>query len=155
VAEETAPRGSAFELGTDGSQVVVVGYDGSPTSQRAAAYAAGLARREGARLVVVHAMAPPVLAVLVPDQPWPLEEALTDRSEHLRGQVEESAAHVGVRAEFLAVRGDPVAELTRVATDVRADVVVVGASARAAHRLAGSVGSRLVRAARWPVVVVP
>jgi hypothetical protein len=82
-----------------------------------------------------------VLAVLVPDQPWPLEEALTDRSEHLRGQVVESAAHAGIRAEFLAVRGDPVAELTRVATDLRADVVVVGASARAAHRLAGSVGS--------------
>ncbi|MGY1690791.1 universal stress protein [Geodermatophilus sp. SYSU D01105] len=155
MAEETAPRGSAFELGTDGARVVVVGFDGSPTSLRAGAYAAGLARREGARLVAVHVMTPPVLALLVPDQPWPLEEAMADRTAHLRGEVEAGAAHAGVPAEFVAVRGEPFAELTRIATELRADVVVVGASARTAHRLAGSVGSRLVRTGRWPVVIVP
>jgi hypothetical protein len=38
---------------------------------------------------------------------------------------------------------------------LRTDAVVVGASARMAHRLAGSLAVRLVKAGRWPVTVVP
>jgi nucleotide-binding universal stress UspA family protein len=38
---------------------------------------------------------------------------------------------------------------------VPADAVVVGASAHAGHRLVGSLAVRLVKAARWPVTVVP
>jgi hypothetical protein len=37
-------EGGAFELGTDGPKVILVGVDDSVTSLRAAAYAAGLAR---------------------------------------------------------------------------------------------------------------
>lgn len=36
-----------FELGTDGPLSILVGVDGSTTSQRAGWYAAGLARRQG------------------------------------------------------------------------------------------------------------
>jgi nucleotide-binding universal stress UspA family protein len=53
------------------------------------------------------------------------------------------------------VRGEPAAGLCRLATQLRADLVVVGASARVGHRLLGSLGNRLVRSGRWPVVVVP
>ncbi len=38
---------------------------------------------------------------------------------------------------------------------ILAGVDVVGASEQAGHRLIGSVASRLVRAGRWPVTVVP
>ena len=44
----------SFELGTDGPSAIVVGVDGSATSLRAGAYAAGLARRQRARLVAVY-----------------------------------------------------------------------------------------------------
>ena len=43
-----------FEFGNDGPSVVMVGVDGSETSLRAGAFAAGLARREGSRLVCVY-----------------------------------------------------------------------------------------------------
>jgi hypothetical protein len=42
-----------FEFGTDGPSLIVVGVDGSRTSLRAAAYAAGLARRQHSRLLVI------------------------------------------------------------------------------------------------------
>ena len=35
------------------------------------------------------------------------------------------------------------------------DMVVVGASEHAGHRLVGSIATRLVRAGLWPVTVVP
>lgn len=155
MAEETAPQRPGFELGTDGPSVVVVGFDGSPSSVRAGAYAAGVARREGARLVVVHVENPPVTALLAPGQPWPVQETMAQQTADLRSQVADAAAHTGVRAEFVAVRGEPFGQLCRLATQLRADLVVVGASTRAGHRLVGALGNRLVRCGRWPVVVVP
>lgn len=44
--------------------------------------------------------------------------------------------------------------LREIADRSQADTVV-GASTRAGHRIAGSVATRLIRAGRWPVVVVP
>ena len=49
---------------------------------------------------------------------------------------------------FIAARGDPYTELTRVADEVRADAVIVGASAKAGHRWIGSLAVRLVKAGR-------
>jgi nucleotide-binding universal stress UspA family protein len=53
------------------------------------------------------------------------------------------------------VVGDPWHELTRIADEMRVDLVVVGASESAGHRIVGSLTGRLVRAGRWPVSVVP
>ena len=155
MAEDTAPRRRRFELGTDGPQVIVAGVDGSPTSLRAGAYAAGLARRQRARLVVVHVATAPVLAMLASDQPWPVEEMLADTEEDLRAQVRAGAAHVGIPVEFVTARGEPFGQLSRIASELRADAVVVGASTRAGHRIVGSLGGRLVRAGKWPVIIVP
>ena len=52
---------AAFELGTDGPMVILVGIDDSVTSLRAGAYAVGLARRQGARLVAVYVEQPSAL----------------------------------------------------------------------------------------------
>lgn len=147
--------GAGFELGDDGPKVIVVGIDGSQTSLRAGAYAAGLARRQGARLVAVHVATPPALAALAPGRSWPVEETLAAVAEEIRQQVAAGAAHTGVPVEFVAVRGDAYVELCRVASETRADAVVVGASTQVGHRVMGSLAVRLVRAGRWPVTVVP
>ena len=144
-----------FELGTDGPSTIVVGVDGSTTSMRAGAYAAGLARRQRSRLVVVHVLAIGGLASLIPSGMAAVRQASQEIAEELRRQVAEAAEARGVPVTFVAVQGDPYLELVRIADQMRADVVVVGASTKRTHRLAGSLAIRLVRAGRWPVTVVP
>lgn len=65
------------------------------------------------------------------------------------------AEELGLPVTFLCRRGDAYAELRAAADEFRADLVVVGSSEQAGHRLVGSVATRLVRAGRRPVVVVP
>jgi nucleotide-binding universal stress UspA family protein len=146
---------NGFELGTDGPLVIVVGVDGSPTSLHAAAYAAGLSRRQHARLVVVYVDTGPGMAELVPGAAGTMAETRQLVVDDLRRQVQEGARYVGVTAQFVAASGDPFSELSRIATELRADAVVVGTSTHAGHRLVGSLAVRLVRAGRWPVTVVP
>jgi nucleotide-binding universal stress UspA family protein len=144
-----------FELGTDGPTVLVVGVDGSVTSMRAGAYAAGLARRQRSRLVVVYVSRPGAFVGLAPGAAAVARQADHELAEDLRRQVDEGAAWTGIQATFHEVYGDPYAEIVRVAGEVSADGVIVGASMRAGHRFAGSLAIRLVKAGRWPVTVVP
>ena len=145
----------AFELGTDGPMVIVVGVDGSPPSLRAGAYAAGLARRQGSRLVAVHVVTGSRLAALSPAAQGALLQGDDDLTRQLAHEVEEGARSIGLEADFVVVHGDAYLELTRVARERRADAVVVGASSQAGHRLVGSLAVRLVRSGHWPVTVVP
>ena len=149
----------AFELGTDGPRVILAGVDDSVTSLRAGAYAAGLARRQGARLVVVYVQPLSALygaaagagAGAIAAQ----EQARDETAASLLQRAEAYAGSIGVPLTFVVARGDPYTELRRVADETRADAVVVGASAQAGHRWVGSLAVRLVKAGRWPVTVVP
>jgi nucleotide-binding universal stress UspA family protein len=150
--------GAGFELGTDGPTVVLTGVDGSRTSLRAGAYAAGMARRQGARLVVVYVrsgFAAIPFAGLVPDAAASVDAAGREVGEELARLIRDNADRIGVKVKFVVTEGDPFAAITRVAEQVGAELIVVGASESAGHRLVGSLAVRLVRSGRWPVTVVP
>jgi nucleotide-binding universal stress UspA family protein len=148
----------SFEIGTDGPSVILVGVDNSTTSSRAGWYAAGLARRQGARMIAVFVSplatfgsAGPGGAALAAAR----DEAFREMCADMERQAREIGAELGISITFMAARGDPYTELVRIAAEVRADAIVVGASAHAGHRFVGSLAVRLVRAGKWPVTVVP
>lgn len=150
-----APAG--FELGTDGPRMILAGLDGSDSSWRATAYAAGLARRQRATLAVAYVQ--PVLGAATALAGAAVEETTQEIADELLAALREAEHRMRdvwqLDWRFLTVRGDPYTALARMADELRADAVVVGASERAGHRVIGSVAVRLVKAGRWPVTVVP
>lgn len=134
---------------------VMVGFDGSITSQHALAYAAGLSRRiPGALYVAYVAPHPPSIgltslaaeamtAVPVDDSPWIRElaaEVLQRRPTHW---------------EFISYFGEVATSLEHLAQEYRADVLVVGRSRAPRLHLLPTVPARLARHARCPITVVP
>ncbi|WP_283098496.1 universal stress protein [Frankia sp. AgB32] len=145
-----------FELGTDGSRTILAGVDGSRTSLRAGAFAAGLARRQSSWLVFVYVAAMPVWVAMSPAPAGNAAQQIIDGVvEDVRGLIRDRHAELGVPVRLLVRAGEPFDGIRRTAAEVRADLVAVGASESAGHRLVGSLASRLVRAGQWPVIVVP
>ncbi|MGX9887927.1 universal stress protein [Streptomyces sp. NPDC002276] len=152
----TEQQPTQFERGTDGPKVIVVGVDGSESSLRAAAYAAGMSRRQHALLAIVYVQ--PVLAAGAAVGA-PVAETTDEIAEDLVAQIRNETERVkgifDIRWEFHTFRGDPYGGLVKAADELKADAVIVGASEQAGHRIIGSVAVRLVKAGRWPVTVVP
>jgi len=138
--------------------MILVGVDDTTTSLRAAAYAGGLARRQGARVTVVFVAPIASLGAATPggaELAAAQRESVRQTADSLRHRAEEGARDLGIPLTFIVAEGDAYAEIRRIADEIRADAVVIGASTKAGHRLIGSLAVRLVRAGRWPVTVVP
>ena len=115
-------------------QVIVVGTDGSDTARIAVAAAIELAALGGARLHVVHARdhrAPGVVAfaasgglseVAAADK----NKEIAQASRRICSEASDAAQARGVEVETHAVDSEPADALIKVATDVGADLVVVG-----------------------------
>lgn len=147
---------SGFELGTDGPRTMLVGIDGSETSMRAAAYAAGMARRQGAHLIGLHVRpigSPSVQAMAA--TAGALIELPEDITDELRRGFADAMKRLAITGEFVVRSGNPYKALIAVATELRVDAIVIGASTQAGHRLIGSLATRLVKDAAWPITVVP
>jgi nucleotide-binding universal stress UspA family protein len=146
---------TGFELGTDGPGTILTAVDGSITSLRAGAYAAGLARRQHAHLLVVTVATTPAMAAMAPGALAVLSETAQDLATDVQAQARQYLEDLSLTGELVRVAGDPYTEIVRLADERRVDGVVVGASAKAGHRIVGSLAGRLVRAGKWPVTVVP
>jgi nucleotide-binding universal stress UspA family protein len=134
---------------------ILVGVDGSETSLRAGAYAAGVARREHADLVYLFVHTNSSMATMAPGAVAAVSQTQRDVLSEVRELVDSHATSMGITARLLERTGNPYRELLKVAGELRVDAVIVGASMQSGHRFIGSLAVHLVRDAKWPVTVVP
>lgn len=134
---------------------VVVGYDGSGPSRNALAYAAGMARRLNRTLLIVHVCPPGVYCEPLTGQVVGMQRDRDDLERWLLAEFDQVADSTGLRVCVLTRRGNAARELAATATEHGADALVIGASSRAWHHVAGSVPGWLARHASCPVMVVP
>lgn len=147
----------ASEPASPRQPVIVVGVDGSETSLHAGAYAAGMARRLRGVLVCVYVHTIGGIGAASPSVIPALQEAQRDIVAEIKQTIAEAQKlpFDQLDIELVERNGNPYKEIVAVATERLADAVVVGASMQAGHRLVGSLAVHLVRAAQWPVTVVP
>jgi nucleotide-binding universal stress UspA family protein len=144
-----------MEQGHDGPGLVLVAVDGSETSLRAGAYAAGVARRQHSRLVCLYVRTTSPLIAVSPAAVNAMRETVDSVARELRDSVETQSRVLGIDAVFVDREGNPFVEIVTLADELRVDAVIIGASSKAGHRFVGSLAVHLVKAARWPVTVVP
>ncbi|MEV5505239.1 MULTISPECIES: universal stress protein [Streptomyces] len=134
---------------------VVVGFDGSMSSERALAYAIGMARRSGSGLIIVH------VANRLPTTVWagcepPVFVDVPDHRTEVLGLELACADHLSEVPWILVERGGDIChELEEVGREYAADAIVVGTTHGIVGRIFGSVAGRLARRAQRPVVVIP
>ncbi|MDX6348864.1 MAG: hypothetical protein QOF84_3654 [Streptomyces sp.] len=134
---------------------VVVGFDGSVSSERALAYAIGMARRSGSALIIVH------VANRLPATVWagcepPVFVDVPDHRTEVLGLELACADHLSEVPWILVERGGDIChELEEVGREYEADAIVVGGTHGLIGKIFGSVAGRLARRAQRPVVVIP
>jgi nucleotide-binding universal stress UspA family protein len=132
---------------------IVVGIDGSEESRRAIACAARIAKATHARLILVHAVAPPgEPASVLPGFSW-WEQAAQDAGEKFAA---EEAARVDGACEMVVRIERPSSLLHEVAEERDADLIVVGHRGRGAVQqlLLGSTAAEVLGGSRRPALVV-
>jgi nucleotide-binding universal stress UspA family protein len=140
--------------------VVLVGIDGSETSWYALSWACGEARRLRGRAVAVFVSSSAgsgIPSSCIDGASFNYDgdhSAATGQAEALRRELGCYAADHDVDLTFVHTDGDAASELLRLAAELHADQIVVGRSMKARHKLAGSLGCRLVGKRKAPVVVV-
>jgi nucleotide-binding universal stress UspA family protein len=132
--------------------------DFSPCAEHALEYAATLAARFSAPLVLLHVYTPPTTIVPEGYVPLPVDEVAL-RDAHSRGldeQVARARSHFAGIIEPVLVVGSAWREIVREAKQRGCDLIVLGTHGRGgiARVLLGSVAERVVRKAECPVLTV-
>jgi nucleotide-binding universal stress UspA family protein len=141
---------------------VVIGFDGSDASWDALYWACGEVRRLRGRAlaVFVSASVEPEIAMAAAvgfdagEFAAVADRASAAKAGQLWSEVQRRGAGQEIELAFIHARGDPANELLQVAEAVGADAIAVGRSTKARHRLAGSLGRRLIAKRRAPIIVI-
>jgi len=136
---------------------ILVPVDGSPSSVRAARYAA---RHWGgahpAQLTLLHVDPPMRAAIADYLDPSALESFHADNAKAALKPAKRVLADAGLAHEELALLGDPAEEIVRIARRGRYDLIVMGSHGRGALKslFLGSVVVKVLSESRVPVLVV-
>ena len=136
---------------------ILIATDGSAAAHEAVELGVELARDEAAEAVFVHVVP---LSDMVSMNGFGLMSAVpyepTESDEQVLEDAQAVAEREGVPAGAAFLRGDPVAEITRHADTIDADLIVVGSRGHGgfASALLGSVSRGILGASRRPVLVV-
>jgi nucleotide-binding universal stress UspA family protein len=130
--------------------MLLLAYDGSPTAKRALQHAAKLVG-PGGEIAVVNVIRAPQS---VSSRLETVTEADLTRQSSVLDEAKALLARRGIEAQLIEAIGDPATEILAAAKKQDADTIVVGRTQRR-HLAHGPLDSRLVRAARADVLVVP
>ena len=138
---------------------VLLATDFSKPADHAAAHAADLARRHGARLHVGHVVEDFSYWEGYHLERFPSEDVYEELRKNARLAMEDlfdREIREGLAIETHVVHGKPFVEIIRLAREVEAEVVVIGSHGQSgvAETLFGSTAERVVRKAPCAVLVV-
>ena len=137
---------------------IVVATDFSTASRPAFAAALDAARRDGARLVVLHVMMPPTPFVGddLPGSWLELEARARRDAERRLAAAVSQAERAGIATKGTLVRGVPAEVIVRIARREGADLIVIGTHGRSGlgRLFMGSVAARVLGTAKCPVLTV-
>ncbi len=148
---------SASQLPASQVPIILAATDFSATANSALDWAAELARQQGARLELVHAVTiPPALPGYLPPMSLDFSEELRKAAEARLAETVAALAGKGVEvATFLDV-GTPSQVIVQRADSQTARAIVIGTRGLTGlrHLLLGSTAQRVVHGARCPVLTV-
>ena len=138
---------------------IVVPTDFSGCSEEAWALARRIAGAVGAEIVLVHVFVEPPSygeASFPVDSVWQVIESARKWVEQELEKWADAARENGISVRTLVRTGSPYQEIVDLATDERADLVVMGTHGRSgmSRLLLGSVADRIIRLAPCPVLTV-
>ena len=138
---------------------IIVATDFTPASVAALEEAIGLAKENGAQLMIAHAYQPPSLVEAQSISAGVYEEWDQNIRAEVKGWLQElveKAAKEGVQAEPLILTGAPYEAIAEAAKFNEADLVVLGTHGRkgVSRLFFGSVAARVISTAPCPVMTV-
>jgi nucleotide-binding universal stress UspA family protein len=136
---------------------IVAPTDFSPCAEAAWAMAQRLASAFRSELILVHALVEPgIWGPLHMDQAREVYDSARGRATEMLENWAEDARRKGLSVRLALRTGVPWQEIVDLATDERADLVVIGTYGRSGMNrlLLGSVADRVVRLAPCPVLTV-
>ena len=140
-------------------ETIFVATDFSETARMALDRACEIATKDGAKVVLVHALARQPVSLMGPDPVLlPLDIDAQNRAASCK-KLEVLAQDIrglGLDTDIRLVTGRPGPQIVEAATEDRADLIVLGTRGLSGfrHALLGSTAEDVVRRARCPVLTV-
>ncbi len=141
-------------------ETYVVGFDGSAQARRAVDYAMARAKSSGAQIHLVHVIEWSPYSFHTPEElaeRHGRREQELDRAKAITQPVVDELAAAGLSASCEARHGNAAELLCKIATDKKADQLIIGRSGDSvfSQRLLGGLAITLAQVSPLPLTIVP